>query len=641
MRCLAKAPERRFQTALDVRNEIEELKREIDSGELARDEQPGPARSSRRRWLGLLAGAAVGAAAVAAILLFRQDRGGEGAQSPQVSLTRFTDLPGYQGEPSLSSDGKMVAYVNLGGHRARIDQADIYLRRVGGGNAINLTADSPVDDSEPAFSPDGNFIAFRSERDGGGLYVMGATGESPRRITDFGHYPSWSPDGAGLLFSTEPVKTPTLGPNKSQIWTVDLESGATRLVLEEPAAHPVWSPRGLRIAYWAVRGGRRDLWTILPDGSDPQAVTDDDATDWRPLWTADGAYLYFVSDRGGVDNIWRIPIDEPSGRPRGAPEPITAGTSTIGSYSLSQDGRLIACEVTAMEARLLKVGFDPRTVTLQGDPVPVMSSLAAAPELSPDGEWITYMTMFAQEDIFVVRSDGTGVRRLTDDPFRDRAPTWSPAGDRIAFFSNRSGKYEVWTIRPDGSGLRQETDRPDHDLLAPIWSPDGSKIACGDRAGAAFIVDLAGDPQRPKGVESMTALPPFGNEGERFLPSAWSPDGRRIAGMVRDGRGNDIGISTFFLESRRHTPLIRIPGNVDMNSIARWLPDNRRLLYNRDGRLFALDIDKGNEREVPTPPIPEAGFRAYFLSRDGRTLLEVNATSNWDIWLIELQAAGR
>ena len=61
------------------------------------------------------------------------------------------------------------------------------MQRVEGRTPINLTADSPDNDSEPAFSPDGSQIAFRSERDGGGLFVMGATGESPRRLTDMGH----------------------------------------------------------------------------------------------------------------------------------------------------------------------------------------------------------------------------------------------------------------------------------------------------------------------------------------------------------------------------------------------------------------------------------------------------------------------
>ncbi len=82
---------------------------------------------------------------------------------------------------------------------------DIYLKRVGGERVINLTEDSAADDKQPAFSPDGELIAFRSEREGGGIFLMGATGESVRRLTDFGYNPAWSPDGKEIVCATEEV----------------------------------------------------------------------------------------------------------------------------------------------------------------------------------------------------------------------------------------------------------------------------------------------------------------------------------------------------------------------------------------------------------------------------------------------------
>ena len=83
------------------------------------------------------------------------------------------------------------------------------LRRVGGGNPINLTPGTPWDDTQPAFSPDGQQIAFRSEREGGGIFVMGATGESVRRVSDSGYNPAWSPDGRELVVATEGVIEPS------------------------------------------------------------------------------------------------------------------------------------------------------------------------------------------------------------------------------------------------------------------------------------------------------------------------------------------------------------------------------------------------------------------------------------------------
>src|SRR4029077_17428179 len=109
------------------------------------------------------------------------------------SFTLLTNHPGIEDFPSLAPDGKTFVYVNRSsGH------ADIYLQRVDGTNAFNLTKDSDVDNTEPAFSPDGSQIAFRSQRDGGGIFIMGATGESVRRLTNFGANPAWSPDGSEI-----------------------------------------------------------------------------------------------------------------------------------------------------------------------------------------------------------------------------------------------------------------------------------------------------------------------------------------------------------------------------------------------------------------------------------------------------------
>ncbi len=85
---------------------------------------------------------------------------------------------------------------------------DIYIQRVKGGDAINLTADSGISDTQPSFSPDGEWIAFRSERDDGGIFIMGATGESVRRLTDFGYNPIWYPDGRSILCETVGITSP-------------------------------------------------------------------------------------------------------------------------------------------------------------------------------------------------------------------------------------------------------------------------------------------------------------------------------------------------------------------------------------------------------------------------------------------------
>ncbi len=172
--CLVKDPDHRYQTAKDVRNEIEELKQEVESGDVL-EEVPALTGKPKSRWLLHIS---LVAAVVTAGLIGYQLRSGEvtdetTAPPVQGTFTRLTVLPDEELFPSLSPDGDTIVYAS-----AASGNWDIYRQRVGGEVAFNLTEDSPADDTQPAFSPDGESIAFRSERDGGGIFLMGATGES-------------------------------------------------------------------------------------------------------------------------------------------------------------------------------------------------------------------------------------------------------------------------------------------------------------------------------------------------------------------------------------------------------------------------------------------------------------------------------
>ena len=198
--CLQKDFERRYQSAKDLRNELQTLKEELDSGELARPAATSPAA---RRWP-ILAGS-LGLVAVIALAWIAWPSGPDLALAPRVlQHTRLTSASGDESHPALSPDGKWFLYVS-----GASGNTDIYLQSIGGQTAINLTIDSPAIDDEPAFSPDGERIAFRSARDGGGLYVMGRTGEAPRRVASNGHYPAWSPDGQSIVYSTGYAPMPT------------------------------------------------------------------------------------------------------------------------------------------------------------------------------------------------------------------------------------------------------------------------------------------------------------------------------------------------------------------------------------------------------------------------------------------------
>jgi serine/threonine protein kinase len=178
MRALEKDPELRFQTA-DLRSTLKLLLRGSQSG--TPSAPPAAARAPRRRHA---TGGLVIAMAATAII----GAGGMWVWTSHVtpvslpkSFTRLTDRSGQEVYPNLAPDGRQ-----LGAARGKWD---IYFQRTGGNASINLTADSSNDDTEPEHSRDGSRICFRSERDGGGLFVMEATGGNPTKIAPRGHLP--------------------------------------------------------------------------------------------------------------------------------------------------------------------------------------------------------------------------------------------------------------------------------------------------------------------------------------------------------------------------------------------------------------------------------------------------------------------
>jgi Tol biopolymer transport system component len=625
--CLVKDPEDRYQTAKDLRYELKELKQEVESGEVMEGLR---AAAPRSKWL---VPVALAVAAVVAGTVVYLSRPVEEVEAPTETLggtlTRLTFQTGEKRFPSLSPDGDDFVYDSVAS-----GNWDIYSQRVGGETAFNLTEDSAAHDCSPAFSPDGKQIVFRSEREGGGLFVMGATGESVRRLTDFGYNPAWSPDGEEIVFATQGVDY-TSRTIRSKLWIVNVASGEKRLLTESDAVQPNWSPHGHRIAFWSMDDasgtttGQRDLWTLPAAGGEAVPVTNDVPVDWNPVWSPDGRYLYFSSDRGGSMNLWRVQIEEESGKALGQPEAVTTGGFTSRQHiSFSADGKRVAYQEQLRDGNIWKVALNPAYGNVDGEPVQITKSSRPLrnPALSPDGNWLAYVTDYGeQKDLFIMRTDGTGHRQLTDDLHWEFEPQWSPDGEKIAFPSNRSGAWEIWTIHPDGSGLRQLTDAKE-DAGYPAWSPDGSGMTYhNDIEGLSYIFD----PKKPWKEQTPLSLPPFSEGQEQFRARRWSPDGRWLAGEIVRAEGSWDGIVVYSLKSQEYRRL------TDTGTRPEWLPDSRRLLFlNESGGISLVDVQSKEVQEVLSVHPDRTGYRA--VSADGRWIYFNRFSLETDIWMLTL-----
>ncbi|MEK7755244.1 MAG: hypothetical protein AAB654_25195, partial [Acidobacteriota bacterium] len=268
--------------------------------------------------------------------------------------------------------------------------------------------------------------------------------------------------------------------------------------------------------------------------------------------------------------------------------------------------------------------FDPVRETAAGPPAPVTqgSWRALFPDVSPDGQWLAFKTLSKPEDLFVSRVDGSGLRQLTDDAHRDRAPRWSPDGKRLAFHSNRSGAYQIWTIASDGSGLRQLTRLTWGPLVShPAWSPDGARLAFFVEGRPPMIREIV----RPWDERSLESLPLPESPNTSFLAYSWSSDGRRLAGHRESASGGD-GISVYSFDSRQYQHF------TDFGWLPRWLSDDRRLIFWRTAGIYLLDTRSGNVRQILYAAPNEVWGATP--SPDDRRIYFGLGTKEADVWLM-------
>jgi eukaryotic-like serine/threonine-protein kinase len=634
LKALEKDADLSYQTASDLRADLKRIKREIDSSPSwnSVSAQHLKSTAAQRNYL---------AFALGAILLLLMAFGGwylffsgdsteakqavEWKNAKNIQLTASSGLYGY---PSLSPDGNSFVYAYFDGKNR-----DIYLQRIGGKTQIKLTKDSDENSTMPVFSPDGKYIAFRSERGSRGIFVMEETGENPRRISDIGFHPSWSPDGTKIVVSDRAaaVHTAHSTPN-SLLWVIDVKTGEKqRLETKGDAIMPSWSPDGSRIAFWYIssQGALGNIATIPATGGDPVIVTDDPKSDWNPVWSPDGKYLYFSSNRKGNMNLWRVAIDQKTGKTTGEPESVSAPTKYCRHITFSRDGKRLAYVRYESKSNLQTLPFDEKTGKVGSE----IGWLAQGnreishPELSPVGERFVLRTLNeTQEDLAILSRDGSNERFLVEDKFNDRNPHWSPDGKRLAFQTDRTGKYQIWTINADGSEATQITFSEKIGASNPVWSPDGNKIIfgeIGEKYETPHILDLT----KPWAEQTLEKIPPPPDFNASYAARDWSSDGQKLLVSFYEADGDEQGIGVYNFQSKTYEKI------TDEGAYPNWLADNRRFIFNKDEKIFIADSVTKKITLLYSPPSYQ--IQQPNISPDNKLIYYRYLQIDADIWLID------
>ena len=628
---LTKNPDNGYQTASELRNDLKQIQRDLDSLQTQSDSGLRAfalPRSNKALFTTAAASAIVIIGTVIGFWYFATRNEPHAAiEWTSANNVNITDQAGVEYFPTLSPDGRFVVYA-----AQENGQFDIFRQEVGTRDRVNLTVGSTADDTQPSFSPNGEYIAFRSERpQGRGVYVMPASGGEARIVSDNGYHPSWSPDGTEIVVSSFGRDQPTVraSTGRHALTVINISTGLRRELASVEASFPAWSPNGDRIAYWFYTGtfGRRDIATIPSSGGDPVLVAKDFAvSNWNPVWSPDGKYLYFVSSRSGNMNFWRVRIDEKTGATMGAPEAVVTPSSYSRHLAFSKDGKRLAYVRTNNQANIQGVDFEVATGKPIGQPFWITEGdrEISRAELSADGSrFVMRLIGRTQDDIITVSRDGKQLREVTNDEPFDRYVRWSPDGKRIAFSSDRNGGGEVWVADADGQNLKQLTFNSRGEIATgfPVWSPDGTKLAV-YFDGTTYLLD----PNKAQTEQTPETLPR--DSVVRFVAWDWSPDGKKLLGIFTGGEKRHLGYYDF--ETRTYQPV-----TTNDDGIGSWLPDSKRFVYGDGSSVYLVDIESKQTTKILENPAVQ--IRSPFVSHDGKLLYYTASNNESDIWLLELK----
>jgi Tol biopolymer transport system component/DNA-binding winged helix-turn-helix (wHTH) protein len=400
------------------------------------------------------------------------------APLPSWTLTRLTADAGLSGFPTLSPDGKLVAYSSDGGLES---EPDLYVKQVAGGQPIRLTFDG-AGNTTPDFSPDGSKIAFRSNRDGGGIYEIPAFGGQMRLLAREGSNPRYSPDGSQVAYWIGSENVDQSIPGSGAIWVVPAAGGQPQRIGTNftSARYPIWSPDGkylLFIGYTSAKlndSSAIDWWLVTTSGgaalrtgaykaligaglagrdlaSNPGPSAGPSVP--RPYcWLQATNSVIFSTESGDTQNLWESGISLATGKVTGVFERLTAGAGKDEDPSCTAGGTFAVANVEHRSDVWL-LPFDLNRGTPKGALERVTHGPAARgyPSLSSNGAYAAFSSMQSGPDNIWLRVLATGQElQVAGSSFMQRYPVANASGGRIAFSSHENGRRLVYVATPGG-----------------------------------------------------------------------------------------------------------------------------------------------------------------------------------------------
>ncbi len=624
-KALAKAPEDRYQSMADLAVDLRSIARAaattgVRHSTSARAAYPlAQPRSRRRLALWMVAAGCVGAAL--AYLGARATAPPAVDLLAAMQLDQITRDAGLTTTPTLSPDGNLVAYAS---DRDSPGTLNLWIQQVAGGGAVQLTSD-PAADYAPDFSPDGSRIAFRSERDGGGIYLIPSLGGEARLAANVGRRPRFSPDGSKLAYWTAPPSS----IRGSRVFISMADGTQPRQLTDDfaVAAMPVWVHGGRQIAFWGAEHSDdpADVWVVsaIEEGAAPTPTGMARFLERQGLqlssldaWDESSSSLVFSGVREDSVNLWSFSLAA-DGTPRPPARRLTFGRGeregaapVRGKIAFTADDRRINVWSLPIDASGAAPAGPPRQVTLSA--ASDYSSVISEP-----GDLVVFRsTRSGFVDVWAKRLPGGELAQLTSNSAYESIPRLSPDGARVAFSIADGSRRTVYSVDSNGKGT---TKKLCDDCGAPIaWTAEGDLIYqtfVGKMS--TFMLLHAAD---------GTSEPMFRSNPLPLYAGSMSRDGKWFAfkGDVDDNRTR-VYVTPYGELPIDPSTWIEISAGENWDDLPRFSPDNRLVYFtsDRDGFrcIWARRFDPTAKRPVGEV-FPVTHFHSMDLSLSGLSLNE-------------------
>ena len=503
-----------------------------------------------------------------------------------------------------ANEGKLMTYPDI--YKDKIVftyENDLWLVNAAGGTATRLTS-FPGNEFSARFSPDGKSIAFTAGYDGSyGVYVMPAEGGEPIRLT---YTPgpaqsiAWTPDGKRVVFRASYENYVSRDPN---LYFVNKDGSAPERFPIDRGGLCSFNPDGSKMLYtrkgseeyyWKrYKGGQyQDIWMYDFKQNVFTPISDYVGKNSYPTWI--GNTMYFVSDRtNGIANLY-------------AEDLSTKAIKKLTDYSdfdimwlendgeqlvYIQDGFINIFNTKANQAKKISV-IIPSDKWRMRDRTIVPKEYVHSVNISNDGQTAV---IESRGDIFTLPTEKGNTKNICNSPgSREMYPQVSPDGKWIAFFSDKSGEYQLYMQKTEGGDWVQLTTDLNKFVYHLLWSPDGSKILFGNKEFAISYVDVS-----TKKMVEIDRSNQLKNDEFYWEQSdySWSPDSKWITYSLTNNNRNNV-IYLYSLEQKKKFALT---GDF-FDNLYPSFDANGKYLYYVSSRNFNLHMDFYEDNHIIATP---------------------------------------